>query len=108
MVMVTYEFHEHESSEEISARHDAERYDLKAMTNANLASFKLLPPEGLKVLESLAWCIGRDDAHELLPPHRCKTYRASLRDLYLMGYRAQRQRMEGQQSAPGTTPSNPT
>lgn len=42
----------------------------------------------MKLLDDLAWKIGRDDAAQELPPVRCLKYRADKAKKYLDGYAA--------------------
>jgi hypothetical protein len=51
------------------------------------------PPRAMKVLDDLAWCIGRDDCIKGLPPLRCLKYRPDKARHYLDGYEAQRREM---------------
>lgn len=68
----------------------------------------LLPPAGLKMLDDLAWRIGRDDAAQLLPPHRCENYRGEFRKMYLAGYRAQQQYQEQNEGVQPRRPGGKT
>ena len=49
----------------------------------------VLPPDGLKCLENLAWTIGRDDAAKGLNPARAEKYRPDKAAMYMAGYAAQ-------------------
>lgn len=60
----------------------------------------VLPPPGMKCLDSLAWCIGRDDAMQGLLPGRCLNYRPDKARHYMDGYESQmRQNVEVSASA---------
>jgi hypothetical protein len=48
-------------------------------------------PRGLKGLQYLAWCIGRDDAYLRNPPVRYRRYEMRYRAAYRKGYLAQQE-----------------
>jgi hypothetical protein len=52
----------------------------------------VLPPDGLKCLDSLAWAIGRDDAAKGLTPARAENYRPDKAAMYMAGYSARANR----------------
>lgn len=49
----------------------------------------VLPPPGMRCLDSLAWCIGRDDAMQGLLPGRCLNFRSDKARHYMDGYESQ-------------------
>ena len=49
----------------------------------------VVPPPGLKLLDNLAWKIGRDDCARGLLPLRCLDYRPDKVKHYMDGYEAQ-------------------
>ena len=51
-------------------------------------------PDGLKTLQGLAWCLGRDDAWKSRGPFRGDRYDARYRPFYGAGYSAQKAAMK--------------
>lgn len=70
--------------------------------NAGSLNVLVLPPAGLKLLDDLAWRIGRDDCARGFLPLRCLNYRPDKARHYLDGYQAQ-MRQNAQRERPAGT-----